>query len=213
MSLSVRFLCGKINLTFSGGHCMKKWWQNTNRGVLLLLVVLFAVAIYLVCDAINIRKEKKTVKDLASQYAIESSCMYSFPSGLDYWSWNGFDITDLIPAIHNQAEPLKHYFYDNETVQEQETDKFVYFFRYCFDRQLCPVSATKQITDIKFHEIYNGSASITVYSKTTVEFLDAGGKKVVNEMDSDDTLSFLKINGEWKIVKADCSLNNYEGWF
>lgn len=190
---------------------MKKWWQNTNRGIVLLLVVLFAVGVYIFIDAMNIRKEKKIVKDLASQYASESSSMYSFPADLDFWSWNGFDITELMPAIHEQAEPLKHYFYDNETVQMQETNKFIYFFRDCFDMQLCPVSANKQVTDIEIQEIYNGSSTVRVTSKTTVEYIEKSGKKIINEMVTDDTLVFLKINGEWKLVKADSSLNDYAG--
>ena len=62
---------------------MKKWWQNINRGILLLIVVLLGLSVYLLVDEANTRKEKKAVRELASEYARESSCLYQFPSGSD----------------------------------------------------------------------------------------------------------------------------------
>ena len=191
---------------------MKKWWQNINRGILLLIVVLLGLSVYLLVDAANTRKEKKVVRELSSEYARESSCLYQFPSGSDFWSWNGLDSDEILPALLSQAEPLNRFFCDNEAVRKNEISKCWTFFRESFFMQMCPLSVTKTPVEIKISEIYNGSASVSVYSRTTIEYTDKNGKQTMNEIDTTDSLVFHHIDGEWKLVKADSTRNEFSDY-
>ena len=58
---------------------MKKWWQHVNRGIILLLAVIIAVVSYLVSDSIHNSRERKEVKEIASQYIIDSSPLFIAP--------------------------------------------------------------------------------------------------------------------------------------
>ena len=52
---------------------MKKWLRQVNRGAILLVIVLLAVFVYLIIDAENTSKDKKTLTQISEKY-IRDSC-------------------------------------------------------------------------------------------------------------------------------------------
>ena len=136
---------------------MKKWWQNVNRGILLLLILIIAVVSYLVSDSIHNSKERKAIKEIATQYVIDSSPLYITPSDFDFFSWNSIDSDTLLPEIHSQAGSLSHYFVDNELVRNQAFDQSFDFFRYYSSLKRRPEKCTRVPESVEILELYNGS--------------------------------------------------------
>ena len=190
---------------------MIKWWQKTNRGIILLLAVLLSVSIYLVIDAVNAKKERTKLTDLSSQYITESSLLFTYPEELDFWTKNAILPENLFPALSAQADPIKHYFCDNEAVIEQEIEESYSFFKKYYESEHCPRVCTRTPYKIEIKELYHDSATVYVYSRTSVEYSDLSGKRYSDESDTMDTLFFLKLNGEWKLINSDSAMNEYFG--
>ena len=68
---------------------MKKWWQQVNRGLLLLALVVLAVSVYLIIDSANIKKDKAAIKELSEQFITESSAYFICPSDFEFWEQEG----------------------------------------------------------------------------------------------------------------------------
>ena len=190
---------------------MKKWWQNINRGILLLIIAIIAVTSYLISDSIKTKNEKAKLKEITTQFASDSSILFAFPQDIDFFSWDGMESDNLRPAMYSQTESLNHYFCDNEVIRKQEIDKSQLFFRNYYERQLCPISCTRSLVRIEINEIYNGSATISLFTENKIDYKDQDGKKGYAEIEATDTLVLLKIDGQWKIIKLDSTLTEYEG--
>jgi len=188
---------------------MKKWWKNVNRGLLLLLIVIIAVVTYLIADSIHNNKEKKVIREIASQYISDSSSLFSTPEDFDFFSWNGAYSESLSEALYSRAKPLEHYYVDNEIVLHQEIDKCQEFFMYYFSLQVSPVSCTRTPAKIEISQLYNGSATVIVSTVSKIEYTSPDGSRGVDERKSTDTLQFLHTDGEWRLVQVDSGL--YEG--
>lgn len=190
---------------------MKKWWQNVNRGILLLFIVIIAVVSYLVSDSIQNSHEKKMLKEIASQYVVDSSPLFITPKDFDFFSWNSIDSETLLPAIHSQASSVAHYFVDNEMVRNQAFDRsFDYFCNYSSLRRR-PENCTRVPLSVEITQLYNGSATVIVHSTTKIDYLEEDGSIGFEERVCDDELRFLYIDGEWKLVHTDSNLNYYSG--
>ena len=191
---------------------MKKRWQHVNRGILLLLAVIIAVVSYLVSDSIHNSRERKEVKEIASQYIIDSYPLFITPSDFDFFFWNSIDSDTLLPAVHSQAGSLSHYFADNELVRNQAFDQSFDFFRYYSSLKMRPDKCTRVPESVEILELYNGSASVVVRSTTKIDFINEDGTITYEELATQDDLQFLYTDGEWKLVQTKSNLNIQSGY-
>ena len=186
---------------------MKKWLRQVNRGAILLVIVLLAVFVYLIVDAKNTNKDKKTLTDISEKYIRDSYILYQCPEDLDFWNGEETFYHDLPTLLSTQAEPLNHYFCDNEAVRNEQVSLAGQFYIAFYRAERLPITCTRVPTSIKIEEVYHDSASIYVTVENTFEYVDMAGRQSTFSYTSSDTLSFLKQDGEWKLLVDNSDLN------
>lgn len=186
---------------------MKKWLRQVNRGAILLVIVLLAVFVYLIIDAENTSKDKKTLTKISEQYIRDSYILYQCPEDLDFWSDEASLLQDLPAILLTQAEPLNQYFCDNEAVRNEQVSLACQFYISFYRAERLPITCTRVPTSIKIEEVYHDSASIFVTVENTFEYVDMSGRQSTFSYTSSDTLSFLKQDGEWKLLVDNSDLD------
>ena len=186
---------------------MKKWLRQVNRGAILLVIVLLAVFVYLIIDAENTNKDKKTLTQISEKYIRDSYILYQCPEDLDFWSDEASLLQDLPAILLTQAEPLNQYFCDNEAVRNEQVSLACQFYIAFYRAERLPITCTRVPTSIKIEEVYHDSASIFVTVENTFEYVDMSGRQSTFSYTSSDTLSFLKQDGEWKLLVDNSDLD------
>ncbi|MBO7564329.1 MAG: hypothetical protein J6T40_05725 [Clostridiales bacterium] len=186
---------------------MKKWLRQVNRGAILLVIVLLAVFVYLIIDAENTSKDKKTLTQISEKYIRNSYILYQCPEDLDFWSDEASLLQDLPAILLTQAEPLNQYFCDNEAVRNEQVSLACQFYISFYRAERLPITCTRVPTSIKIEEVYHDSASIYVTVENTFEYVDMSGRQSTFSYTSSDTLSFLKQDGEWKLLVDNSDLD------
>jgi len=186
---------------------MKKWLRQVNRGAILLVIVLLAVFVYLIVDAKNTNKDRKTLTKISEQYIRDSYILYQCPEDLDFWRDEASLVQDLPTLLSTQAEPLNHYFCDNEAVRSEQVSLACQFYISFYRAERLPITCTRVPTSITIEEVYHDSASIYVTVENTFEYVDMDGRQSTFSYTSSDTLSFLKQDGEWKLLIDNSDLN------
>ncbi len=186
---------------------MKKWLRQVNRGAILLVIVLLAVFVYLIIDAENTSKDKKTLTQISEKYIRDSYILYQCPEDLDFWSDEASLLQDLPSILLTQAEPLNQYFCDNEAVRNEQVSLACQFYIAFYRAERLPITCTRVPTSIKIEEVYHDSASIFVTVENTFEYVDMSGRQSTFSYTSSDTLSFLKQDGEWKLLVDNSDLD------
>ena len=186
---------------------MKKWLRQVNRGAILLVIVLLAVFVYLIIDAENTSKDKKTLTKISEKYIRDSYILYQCPEDLDFWSDEASLLQDLPAILLTQAEPLNQYFCDNEAVRNEQVSLACQFYISFYRAERLPITCTRVPTSIKIEEVYHDSASIYVTVENTFEYVDMSGRQSTFSYTSSDTLSFLKQDGEWKLLVDNSDLD------
>ena len=189
---------------------MRKWFNQVNRGVLLFIAALLCVAIYLAVDGYRISREKKVLRDLTSQYISDSSILYVFPEGLDFSDRESIRKDTLLPVLYKNAEPIYHYFCDNEAVRKAQVDSTYNYMYGTFVSESKPIACSRSATSIEVIEVYRNSATVIASTQTVFEKEDETGKIVSNEIYLTETLFFLYQDGQWKLVSTESPLNQYE---
>jgi hypothetical protein len=186
---------------------MKKWLRQVNRGAILLVIVLLAVFVYLIIDAEKTSKDKKTLTQISEKYIRDSYILYQCPEDLDFWSDEASLLQDLPALLLTQAEPLNQYFCDNEAVRNEQVSLACQFYIAFYRAERLPITCTRVPTSIKIEEVYHDSASIFVTVENTFEYVDMSGRQSTFSYTSSDTLSFLKQDGEWKLLVDNSDLD------
>ena len=190
---------------------MKKWISQVNRGIILLLAVVLGVAIYIFADTLKANKHRTVLRDLAIQYTYDSSILYTFPQDLDLNSTKIRDV--LLPSLYEKAEPIYHYFCNNDTVRHAQVDATYNYMYVSFISDMIPVSCSRTVTKVEVEEIYRGSATVCVYSNAVIEFQDSEGKRSTREAQVQDILLFVYQDGEWKIANDSCDLTQMYDYY
>ena len=184
---------------------MKKWWQQVNRGLLLLALAVLAVSVYLIIYAAEIKKDKKVVKEISEQFISDSSVYFICPSDLDFWAED-----ELSSSMSAQLEPVSSYYCENDAVRDMQIKYYFSFFATTRENQICPVNCVRKPLKVDIEEIYNGSATVVVNTQTTMEYKKEDETMLSEVFTSDETLTFLKQDGEWKLVSVTSNVMNIE---
>ncbi|MBO4650451.1 MAG: hypothetical protein IK109_00390 [Clostridiales bacterium] len=189
---------------------MKKWWQQVNRGLLLLALAVLAVSVYLIIYAAEIKKDKKVVKEISEQFISDSSVYFICPSDLDFWAQEEFTEDELSSSMSAQLEPVSSYYCENDAVRDMQIKYYFSFFATTRENQICPVNCVRKPLKVDIEEIYNGSATVVVNTQTTMEYKKEDETMLSEVFTSDETLTFLKQDGEWKLVSVTSNVMNIE---
>lgn len=188
---------------------MKKWWQQMNRGVLLLFVAVLAVSIYLIFDGAEKKKDKAELEEISAQFISDSSLYFTYPSDETFWKTEeALSEDDFADLMSVQAQSLSSYFCENEAVRDTQLKYYYMFYATSRENRLCPVVCSRIPLKIDVQEIYNDSATVVISTQTTIEFIDEEDSRKNDVVTSDDTLLFLKLEGEWKLVSAQSEIIN-----
>ena len=101
---------------------MKKFWQQINRGLVLLFAVVIGVTIYLIVDSQNKKKQRDELIKLSTMFISDSSRLYEFPEDIDFWDRSNIKQDALLPALYQNATPIYHYFCDNEEARKSQIE-------------------------------------------------------------------------------------------
>lgn len=189
---------------------MKKWWQQVNRGLLLLALVVLAVSVYLIIESANIKKDKAAIKELSKQFITESSAYFICPSDFEFWEQEEFTEESLSKAMASQLAPVSSYYCENEAVRNMQINYYFRFFASTRENQICPVNCVRKPLKIDIKEIYNDSATVVVNTQTTMDYMTEDENRMSEVITSDETLLFLKQDGEWKLVSVKSNVMNID---
>ena len=185
---------------------MKKWWQQVNRGLLLLALAVLAVSVYLIIDGAQTKKDKVAIKEIAEKFIPESSVYLTCPSGFDFWLQDELDKDSLVSSMSAQVKPLESYYCDNEAVRNSQIDYYFPYFSACRENQICPANCTRKALSVDISEIYNGSATVYVSTQTTVEYKKEDEALLSEVYTCDEILYFLKQEDGWKLVSVQSNM-------
>lgn len=188
---------------------MKKRLRNVNRGIVLLGILIIAVAIYLVIYSSNQNKKKAALRALASDYITRSSSLYVFPKPDDFTSIMNGKSDEILDVLYESASPVFPYIADNEAIRKELVAKNFNFFGKALDDEHCPITCTRTVEEIQIEECYMDTAIVRVYSVTTFEFRGKDNNVSAADYTTQDIIQFLYIDGTWKIVNVNSSLNEY----
>ena len=185
---------------------MKKWWQQVNRGLLLLALAVLAVIVYLLIDNAELKKDRKTVIEISEQFITDSSLYFSCPSDFDFWAQEEFSEDELMDAMSAQIAPMSSYFCENDAVRKMQINYFYPFFSSVRTNQICPVNCSRKPMNIEVKEIYNGSATVIVTTQSFFDYMKEDETRLTETATSIETLRFLKQDGEWKLVSVNSDM-------
>ena len=185
---------------------MKKWLSQVNRGIILLLAVVIGVAIYICVETIKTNKQRMILRELAIRYTSDSSILYTFPQTIDYADRSAMTRDALLPVLYKNAEPVYHYFCNNDAVRKAQVDATYNYMYMAYMSDSFPISCTRNVTGVEIEEVYRGSATVYVITNTVIEYQDAEGKRSTQESQIQDILLFVYQDGEWKIANVNSDL-------
>ena len=188
---------------------MKKWLRNVNRGIVLLGILVIAVAIYLAIYSSEQSKKKASLHDLASNYINQSSAMYVFPKPDEFISIMNGNSDEIMNVLYESASPVFQYIENNEAIRKELVKKNLTFYENALNDEHCPITCTRTVEEIQIEECYMDTATVRVYSMTTFEFRDKDNTISAEDYPTQDIIQLLYIDGSWKIVNVNSSLNDF----
>ena len=189
---------------------MKKWWQHMNRGLLLLFVAVLAVSVYLLMDHEKTKKDKKAIIEITKEFISDSSAYFTCPDGFDFWGQEELTEESLSSLMAAQTAHVETYFCENEAVRNNQISYYFSFFENCRLNETLPANCTRVPLSIEVRDIYNGSATVVVTTQTTIEYTKEDDSRQTEVTTTEDTLLFLKQEGEWKLVSARSNMPQIE---
>ena len=99
---------------------------------------------------------------------------------------------------------------ENEAVRNNQISYYFSFFENCRLNETLPANCTRVPLSIEVRDIYNGSATVVVTTQTTIEYTKEDDSRQTEVTTTEDTLLFLKQEGEWKLVSARSNMPQIE---
>ena len=198
-------------------HIVKK----INRGVILTFFVILGVVIYLIAHDVNQKKQIPELKRISQEFVEQYTKQLVTPE-----KFLGKDVEISNEDIKGYAENTKKLFdaYYPEPEKKDESidiskaylsndfinvtaDSLIQNFNSNVKLKRKVLSFDKKITSFRT-KFKDNSATATILVENKVEVMNADGKKDTLTSTSEDSVSFLKVNGQWKVIYSLISDTN-----
>ncbi len=188
---------------------MKKKIARLNRGFVLLIIAVIALAVYIIADSIRANNEKASIRILANDFIHSSDELLSVgkisSSGSMSTSTSVFSSPSPISIPEADSEEakaklskLKPYIFDSKTLFDELLRCQQTLYTSIFEEYGIAMQSIKNRSILSMRiSIYNNTASVSC--TVSNEYRTQDGKDEIYT--SSDLIEFEKYDGRWVIVR------------
>jgi hypothetical protein len=176
-----------------------KFLRKINKGFILTILVLIALAIYLVQLEIQRNEEKPEIEKVCKEY-IELVNKYS--------NFQDVDISTEEKEkeyISKIREEIKPYLIDNEYVLDSQSENLLYNLENAVSQKV--KTKVRKIEKIKKYVFDGNEVTVTLNSSIEIEKYEDNEdeEEVINKKtyDAEDTITLTKVDDTWKITYVE----------